>query len=186
MELDLEVVVAPAEAGLERIERGLPPKLAELAMEAARMATGEIRAVLYETSAGATGNLARSFREVWLGSDGTVTGAGSVSDSIYARVQEVGGVIRPRVRRMLAIPLPGAGVPFGMWPSQWAKGELYFSKGMLWATRDHKPRYSLKREVTLRAKGYLRIASERIAPQLAQLFGEGVGTVIRGAGMGGP
>lgn len=190
VDLDLIVESAELETALGAVAKGLTAELAELALQGAQLLTGEIRAVLYDTSKdGRTGNLARSFRERFIGSADGVIGAGTFSDSVYARIQDEGGEVLPHGKN-LAIPLPDGGVPFGMWPRQWAFGsdklfKVRIGRTDYLATRGPRLilRYVLKPSVTLPARHYLRAAAERAAPGLVDLFGDRLVVVIRAAGL---
>lgn len=87
---------------------------------AAQFLTGQIRREIFRRAKGGRGGLARSFKPTFLGqlSDGRLA-AGVFSALSYARIQEEGGIIRPKNRKFLAVPHPMAKIPAGKWPRHW-------------------------------------------------------------------
>lgn len=164
---------------LAALKGKLPELLESGVFRCAQIAAGEIRRVVYSTFNGRTGALARSFKETFLGdANGGVRSAGALSDSVYAPIQDEGGTIRPSSRENLAIPLPGAGVPYGKWPRDYARGELHFIKSRrgnsLLCNRAGKPLFVLKPEVHVRGRGYLKTAADAAAPKMADIMGESI------------
>lgn len=153
-------------------DEGVTKQVAEMA---AQILTGDVRQVLMEMPANnrsalsRTGALARSFRPVARITQRTMHIA-SVSDLVYARIQDVGGFIRPKSVRFLAIPL--VSMAHGKWPRHWKRGEL-FRRGMALSRKISKGRYenvyALSRRVRIEAKRYSKVATERAAPDVAKL-----------------
>lgn len=125
-----------------------------------------------------TGALVRSWR-VFTESVGEGIARGSVgSDLPYARIHDVGGTIRPKRAKYLAIPLRPP-VPRGLrglsprfdstpmraWRSK--KGNL-----LLWQVGrgPARPRYLLRESVEIKATHYARLASESAARDVEQAF----------------
>lgn len=151
-------------------------------LKCAQVAAGEIRRTILATFKGRTGNLARSFRETFLGSAKTgVASAGALSDSVYAEIQDAGGTVRPK-RKYLAIPVPSANVPYGKWPRDYAKGELRFKRGRgdsaLLVDRAGKPIFALKKQVRITGRSYLATAAEASQPKLAEVMGQNVQVAV--------
>lgn len=172
--------------GLDALERHLSQTssaveraMAKGVMRAAQETTGIIRKNIYSGMRGRTGDLARSFKETFLGEKGGSVSAGSFSDLSYARIQEEGGTIHPRTRRYLAVPL--VRTPVGKWPRHFSDLVLVRSRrGNLLLARVSKsgrmtPHFVLKPSVRLRGRGYLAAsireaqaaASEAVGAQLA-------------------
>lgn len=157
----------------------LPQLLESGVFKCAQIAAGELRRTVYSTFKGRTGELARSFKETFLGNakDG-IRSAGALSDLVYAPIQDEGGTVTPKRGKYLAIPLPGAGVPYGKWPRDYAKGELHFIKSRagnaLLADPTGKPIFALKTSVRLRGRGYVRAAADAAAPKMAEVMGESI------------
>lgn len=152
-------------------------------LEAAQYTAGIIREIIYATFKGRTGNLARSFKETFLGWRGTEVSAIAHSDLIYARIQDEGGVIRPNTVGHLAIPLRD--LPVGKWPRHWAKGQLKFIPGVsggILATVSKggriTPQYALKKRVIIRGRNYLETARKKAEPGVAEIMGQGVDRAI--------
>lgn len=74
-----------------------------------------------------TGQLARSIHSTFDESTGTIRIG---TNLIYARVQEIGGEIRPK-KKYLAIPVDDSLRRSGKWPRDFGKGELQFVRKAL-------------------------------------------------------
>lgn len=108
------------------------------------------------------------------------------SDLPYAAIQEFGGVVSPKVAKLLAIPVDAeartAGSPRGQ--------DLVFVKTlggqMFLMDKDGKIRYSLRRSVTIPAHPYLRPAFdenvERIEREVATVLREGIDAALANRG----
>lgn len=161
----------------------LPELLEGGVFKCAQIAAGEIRRAIYATFRGRTGELARSFHETFLGDakDG-IRSAGALSDLVYAPIQDEGGTVVPKRGKYLAIPLPGANVPFGKWPRDYAKGDLHFIKSKagnaLLADPTGKPIFALKTSVRLKGRGYIRAAADAASPKMAEVMGESIKVAI--------
>lgn len=170
------------------MEKRAASDLARGVLRAAEYASGQIRrevaAWTSNTSTRKTGALARSFVPTLVKSDPRVIRAGSYSALPYARIHELGGVIRPRNARALAIPLtPQAR---RMSPRQF--GNLVYihrkprlpilaqviGKGRI------KPQYVLKFQVRISAKHYIARAQKSAAPGIEKIINQTVARVMRG------
>jgi hypothetical protein len=129
-----------------------------------------------------TGQLARSYRTRFLARGENEATAGVMSSLEYAAVQNYGGVIRPRVREHLAIPLKRP--PVGKWPRDFAKGELFAirsRKGNLILAKTKgrakgiEPIFVLKKSVRLSPKGHLERARDAAAAQVQRIMSDAVG-----------
>lgn len=167
---------------LDRMGLTLPSMLEAGVLESAQKTTGIIRMVIYDTFQGRTGSLARSYSETFLGWSGAVVSAASQSDHVAARIQDVGGTIRPKTRKFLAVPV-GAGklLPVGKWPRDFAPGQLRFIKSFIRgrpsilakvSKTKVEPMFVLVRSVTIPGKHYLDEASKIAAPVVAGILGE--------------
>ncbi len=165
----------------------LPKALEAGVLEAAQQTTAVIRKQIFSTfPSGRTGGLARSFRESFIGWDSQGVAAGSFSDSVYADIQERGGVIRAKSGRNLAIPIMGGRkLPVGKWPRHFAKGELTLiaRKGkppLLARVKKSRvePLFVLKPSVRITGRAYLDAARATAAPIIAEILGDKVATAV--------
>lgn len=145
----------------------------------AQILTGDVRDAIYRGYTGdnvRTGGLARSFRPYSEIRDGRGRIA-SESDLIYARVQDQGGIVRPRVMKHLAIPL--IRLPVGKWPRHFprdGRGRLFMlrKKGgePRWILARKKGKrgveavFLLRKWVRIPAKHYLETASRTAIPKI--------------------
>lgn len=138
-------------------------QLAKGMIRAAALVTGEIRDVIRSTMPGGTGALARSFRETFERRGNTYT-AVSGSDLVYAAIQDKGGIIVPRTRQMLAIPL--VKMARGKWPRHFPAGYLHRRGSALGRSsgRSFKALFALKPSVKIRPKNYLEQAKIKGLP----------------------
>lgn len=162
------------------------PVAQSIAQKSAQMLVGHVRESVYDSYnsrfgySGRTGALARSYRESVSFSSGKMRIAAE-SDLIYARVQDQGGIIRPKTVKRLAIPLIPMAI--GKWPRHWKRGELFRRGNALSTMRGGKPInvYALAKQVRIRPKRYLKRASEVALPRIAKLVGqEVVAEIARG------
>lgn len=119
-----------------------------------------------------TGALARSFRAVARVTKRSMQIA-AVSEISYARIQDRGGIIRPRAAKSLAIPLIPMAV--GKWPRHWPKGELFRPYGTKVLARKKgrsgfEPIYALAKSVRIPAKKYSEAALKKASPKVAKLL----------------
>jgi len=177
----------------DQIRYGMPGALAKLVLQGAQVAAGAISKEVYSSFDVRTGALARSFRATFLGNvDGAITATAS-SDLIYARVQDEGGEVKPRVMRTLAVPIRSANIAVGKWPRHWPKGELRFirrpGKDPLLATVTGKgknqkvhPKYVLKESVHIVGQNYVQKAADTSQDEIAEILGGGVEQIVDRAG----
>jgi hypothetical protein len=149
-------------------------KAAALQMEAAAKVNAKTR------MGQPTGRLAASIAGVTREKPGGVESAvGSGSDHarapvVYARIQELGGEVRPKRGKYLAIPIGAARLPRGgavystarLDPTPMAFVRSLKGQPLLVDAATAEPRYLLRTLVRIRPKFYLRDAVETIAPQL--------------------
>lgn len=176
---------------LNSIAAKTPKTLADAVLKGALYAEGEIKRTLYDETAG-RGELARSFHSRFVGFTGGDISAEAYSEKVYARIQEDGGVIRPKHRKALAVPISSAKVPRGKWPRHFPKEgpqALHFipRRGrapLLAQVRGGrvKPLFVLLRSVTITPKRYVARTSERIAPEVQRIVADALGQTIREEG----
>lgn len=179
------------ETELRKIAREMSEKaktlfvdLARPALQAAEIAAGELRIASNEMFSHRTGELARSWRPMFLRVSRSELTTAALSDLVYAAIQNDGGTIVPRTRKYLAIPL--VDLPVGKWPRDFGRGELSFvplksgDGGLLVRAAKGKARqgkigeaiFLLKKSVTLKGRHYIEkaaaIAEPRIQEHMAQ------------------
>jgi hypothetical protein len=167
---------------LAKLSKNVTLQRAKMLISAAQHATAELRREIYETfPSGRTGGLARSFRETFASSDGATIEGGSYSDLEYAAIQDEGGIIRPRVKKFLAVPVSGAKIAVGKWPRHWEDGKLTLiprkGKPSLLAVVTKKkvtPKYVLLRSVKIKPKNYIERGADRAMPGIDEIAGEAV------------
>ena len=164
---------------LRRAAEQINTDLFKWTLEAALHVEGKVREVVMRTfTKNPTGNLARSFKaRILLG--GAEVSAGVFSDLIYAKIQDEGGIITPRMRRNLAIPLNMAASK--RWPREWG-GKLRFAKmrGKRFLVDDTgKPQYILKESVAIKGRHYLKTAVTEARPGVVEILGDRVRLAIR-------
>jgi hypothetical protein len=103
---------------------------------AAAYVAGEIAS---EVGAGALGRSFKALPPKVV--DGAVTtwAASRGAAQKYARIQDEGGVIRPRVMKALAVPIKGAGVTQGKWPRHYGRAMAGSTSGLTLMPRRGKP-----------------------------------------------
>jgi hypothetical protein len=140
-----------------------------------------------------TGNMLRSLQVYAPGTGpaGSIfeVGAGemTVGSSVpYANIQDQGGTITPKTVRYLAVPLTRDVKVRGMWPRDFARGDLYFrakvgggqTVGFLFDAREgalglgRGPLFALVSSVTLPAKGLTDAALRATADELDDIYHE--------------
>ena len=102
--INIRADISGVERLLNSIAAKTPAALAKAVLAGAQFAEGEIKRTLYDETQG-RGELARSFHSRFLGWQGGDVSAEAYSDLVYARIQEDGGVIRPKHRKALAVPI---------------------------------------------------------------------------------
>ena len=179
-----------ASGALRDIGTSLEQQLRESALigEAANVLLDAVKASVRQTFRNQTGALENSFSVRFIRSADGENVAAVVSDSPYAVIQDEGGTILPRRGRHLAIPIPGAGVPRGKWPRDFARGELTFitsrrgNKLLARVSRNGiKPMFVLKERVTLKGTDYLKRAAVAAAAPVADVIERGVTLAIERA-----
>ncbi len=171
----------------KELERGMSAAVAAAGLRVAQDAAGELAeqsmALLTKDP---TGALARSFEARLVSSSGLVFAAEAGSRLPYARIQDEGGIIRPRRRKYLAIPIPGR-VPRGMGPREYPRplsfvatkrgeGLLIEKQGRGGALlRGLRAIYALKRSVRIPGVRYVEAAYNELEPTIAQTFVEYLG-----------
>lgn len=101
---------------MKRVGDGVKRTMPKTLLRAAQHAAGEIAAEAYSTFSHPTGQLPRSFEGRFVGEFGGGWTAAAESDLAYARIQDEGGIILPRTRKNLAVPIRSANLPVGKWP----------------------------------------------------------------------
>lgn len=178
---------------LNSIAAKTPATLAQAVLKGALYAEGEIKRTLYDETDG-RGELARSFHSRFVGFTGGDISAEAYSEKVYARIQEDGGVIRPKTRRALAVPLRMAKVTRGKWPRHYPQEgpqALHFiprrgrapllaqvKKNAKGETVSVKPLFVLLRSVTIKPKRYVARTAERIGPEVQRIVADALGQAI--------
>lgn len=107
----------------------------------------------------------------------------------YANIQETGGVIRPRIAKYLAIPLPAALTPAGVArkrPREYANtfvaktgnGNLIIFQRN--ARKSATPLFVLKKSVTIPASHYLTITIEIMTPKAMDTLVDSIERTLEG------
>jgi len=157
-----------------KINRGLPATTKRGGNRLLKIIGEEIRSFAKEPS----GELEKSFSLSVMKTQGGVT-ARLQSDAPHARIHETGGVIRPRRRKFLTIPLTSRArrTPAIRFPG------LFKVRGKkLLAIRSGRkllPQFVLKSSVRIRPKRYLTKAIKRAVPMLSRLFKDKFNAIVR-------
>lgn len=150
-------------------------------LDAAIYQEGILRRVVVRETRDGTGRLPRSFKARMLSGSGRVS-AGVLSSLEYAAIQDVGGVIKPKTQKNLAIPLKR--LPAGKWPRDFGdqltlirsrKGNLILAKirrGRI------DPYFVLKPSVRIPGKQYLAQAQDEGADGVAERLGNKVSAAL--------
>lgn len=176
---------------LNSIAAKTPQVLANAVLRGALYAEGEIKRTI-NTEMHGRGGLARSFRSRFVGGVGADVSAEAYSDLVYARIQEDGGVIRPKHRKALAVPLRSAKVPPGKWPRHFPRtgpqalhliprrGEssllAQVSGGRV------KPIFALVDSVAIKPRHYVARTAEKIAPEVQAIVADALGSALKSEG----
>ena len=195
--INIRADISGVERLLNSIAAKTPAALAKAVLAGAQFAEGEIKRTLYDETQG-RGELARSFHSRFLGWQGGDVSAEAYSDLVYARIQEDGGVIRPKHRKALAVPIRLAKVPRGKWPRHFpAEGpqSLHFiprrgrapllaqvKRNKKGETVSVKPLFVLLRSVTIKPQRYVARTAKRVAPEVERLIAEALGRTIKSEG----
>jgi len=180
---------------LARIQKQLAKSVRDGVIKASEFAAGELRRSIKAKLKTRTGGLQRSFKATLLVDSKDRVKGGAFSDSVYARIQDEGGTIRPKTRKALAVPISQkAKTTVGLWPRHWAAGQLRYvprpGKAPL-LVEDHgrfkKIRgsrsgasefehtksiihYVLMRSVTIRAHNYVEHARANVIKHVLPMF----------------
>lgn len=169
----------------ETLRGELTATLARGALRIAQEAAGELSAAVIRLfTKNPTGSLARSFEPRLVEIADEVVAAEAVSRLPYARIQDEGGVIKPRTRKMLAIPHPLGNVPRGKWPRDFPAGKLVrfgrvlgepmtkrTAKGTAGPAQltGIKPKFILAKQVRIAGKRYVAVAHAALMPRLPEI-----------------
>lgn len=177
-----------AKPALKDIKKSLAKVMSSGVFAAAQLTVGIIRREIMRLLKPGTGGLARSFKETLIDKSSGGASAGAFSDLVYARIQDEGGIIRPKFRKNLAIPLKSARVPLGKWPRDFPPGELTFiksKKGNSLLARVSKgkiePVFVLKPSVTIKGVGYIESARRKAEPKIVKLLDGKVSVSVKKA-----
>jgi hypothetical protein len=159
-------------------------------LKASEYAAGALRRQIKGEFKTRTGGLARSFKATIQQErkTGEISG-GAFSDLGRAPVQNDGGVIKPKNRQYLAVPISQkAKRTVGLWPRHWAKGKLFLIKSkagnLLLAEKSGRRglvlHYALKRSVTIKGRHYIEAAASAVDQVVRDIMGESVKTAVEG------
>jgi hypothetical protein len=164
------------------------------AMKAARIVSRyvvrEIRDKLHKSKFGLTGALSRRWTETFMAEHGKVVAVKSWSGgTTYAYVQDQGGTIFPRKRKLLAIPLNAQAGK--RWPRDWQKGRKKKVGDLVAIPRKgkppilcqivgkegkngwrYKPQYALAKSVRIEGVHYVDSGWEKAKEEVYFLFPE--------------
>lgn len=193
MTLSIKINSKGARDAINLAAKDLRPELLRGMLKATQHTTGVVRSQIYETfPGGRTGGLARSFNPVFLGVEGKHITTAVFSKLSYARIQDEGGIIKPKSVSKLAVPLSSARVPVGKWPRHFAKGELVYIKtksgkellAKISKKGGIKPVFVLKPSVRLRARNYIEAARRRAEPAIVEILDGQIAIVTKKASGG--
>jgi hypothetical protein len=165
-------------AVIDQVDREMASTLERGMLLAAEHVVGEIRQEIFNKFNVRTGSFARSFKAQLLETgDGKVV-AGALSDDPRARIQDEGGTIFAKAKK-LAIPVgAGRSLPVGTGPRQVTGLELIPRPGkaplLARVKQDGSlvPYFVLLSSVTLKGRDYLEPASQRSEPVVAEILDE--------------
>ena len=111
---------------LGAITDGVARELARTVLKAAHQTAAIVSRVVLEKMPGGTSELARSFpaHVGFVEQSRSMVSARTYSDLPYARIQDQGGVVKPRTAKALAIPLSWSAEAKHRWPRDWAAERL--------------------------------------------------------------
>ena len=176
----VDLTGADPEALARRLAEEIPAGLARAVLRAGQDAEGELTAAVMETlTKRPTGSLARSFRTTFR--DGPTPTAIAATDLPYAAIQDQGGVITPKRARNLAIPLDG--IPRGMGPREYGAPLHYVpsAKGGYLADAKGRPRFLLRKRVTITGAGFVALALARLEERLPAIAEAELGVAVKRA-----
>lgn len=166
-----------------RLKRELKKAMRVVGKEAGKIAAKEVgaaatRASSYRFNTGRKpGWLERSWRAGQVSVGPKSVNVAVVSNAPYARIQDEGGIIKPKRGTFLAQPLTARARR--KWPRQWPKGSLKLvvlksGKSVLALSRSKRlrPQYLLRKQTVIRPKHYIekgmRKAQRRIGPMISE------------------
>lgn len=172
---------------MDRLKGKLPEIMKSGAMNiAAPMIQNSIIKTVRDLSEDSRGGLGESYKPFFVGFKSGNAVMKVVSDLAYARIQDEGGWIKPRLRQNLAIPIHPSAKGFS--PESFGKKNLTLivrKRGPPLLVRLTKDRPSgrqitalmfvLKRTVYIPPKNYLRVAMDRVQPSINAKMLERVG-----------
>lgn len=162
---------------LDAIEGEIPDGVEKGLLRAAEFVVGEIRKQVISTFNPSTGALARSYKAQLLRSGNTVV-AGALSDSVYAGIQDRGGTINAKGKK-LAVPVgAGRSLPVGTGPRD-VPGLVLIPRpsgnALLAKVRSDGKLdvyFVLKDSVTLKGEHYLEAAAKESADDVTEILSE--------------
>jgi len=182
-----QIPLAEFPAFIEDVAKETEKQLAAGVLNSAQVLAGHIaETIITEQKAPhpaniRTGALSRSFLEgvKFLGMSRGKVAAKTSSRLPYARIQDLGGIITPKTRQNLSVPLNSSAAK--RWPRDWGR-ELFFVKSKrgnkLLVTRSGRgkraridPQYVLKHQVYIEGKEYLARALLKARDALDQIIG---------------
>lgn len=196
---ELEVIFDEKQVSdlIAKVGRAVETDLANLALKAARAFEGPLRReIMTRLAQSPTGALSRSVRSVLVEKGGNIAGAIAGTDTVYAEIQDEGGTIHAKDRR-LAVPLrrvPNP-PPKGKWPRDWSPTDPLFllprpGRDPLLVSPTKGPQYVLKTSVTLQGVGYRDAALKAAGADVEAIIEEGLEEILAkhagGGGSSGP
>lgn len=186
------------------VSRGAKRSVPRITKQVAVLAQGPLResiiATMKEGGRWAKGRLARSVTTEVLEESNPDAQSGTKvysfvtgSRLVYARIQDQGGIVRPKRGKYLAVPTRNIGARMrSRWPRDWPKGELFLipavgpraGKDPLLARKVRnriKVLYVLKKQVTIPAKDYTGKALDKAEPMLARFVEDQLALAVEAA-----
>lgn len=176
-------------AFLAKVADSVPEAMEKGVLEAGMITLAAVKDQIRKRFRPGTGNLSRSYNFNWTSKKGKKIGGEVSSDLAYAAIQNDGGIIRPRTRQNLAIPISGKAKR--IWPREWPKGQLFAIRSrrgsllLVERIRDRiVPHYVLKPSVRLTGKRYLEHAAAVASDAIVKTTGKALAVGIRRATRG--
>lgn len=190
--IDVQIDTTEARKLFARLDGGAIKAVAGAVLRAAHLTAGAIATVVLARFREGTGQLARSFpaNVGFVQQSATEVSARTFSPLPHARIQDQGGVIRPR-GHALTVPLtPEAEKRMARdWPAGQLRLVVLRGKAFLVEVLGKgkgaqlRPQYVLKDQVTITGTGYIEQARKQAAPQVdAAIRGALTGWLKGGAG----
>lgn len=182
-------ITIKTKGSLGDIKNALPEELKQGSLRAAQHVSAVLQREIRSQFKPGTAKLARSFKPSLLTElSGKRFGAGSFSDLVYAGIQDEGGVIRAKGKK-LAIPLPFAKVPRGKGPRDYSTLKLIPRRGKnsLLARvtgkgkkRKIKPLFVLVDQVKIHGTYYIDRSAEEATEGVERIMIRSVNAAVRG------